>query len=185
MALQGLNKQGLLAWLAIFWDAVSQGFIVITTAHERTHSGKMWKAHKYSVLDTNTHLFLITVGTKDAHMFFDIDCTGEMLVIITEGADRTTTAALPNINKNRNSANVSTTVIGYGATGGTTNGAVELEAKRIGATGVASKTVAVGSKREDNEWVLKSATKYVVSITTYAAVYYSVGFEFYEDKADD
>ena len=103
-----------------------------------------------------------------------------MLLIVTEGADRTTGTELTPINHNRNCTGTAEVGIKRGATGGSTNGATTIYTIRSGATGVASKTVASGAGRAINEFILKQNTKYVVSVTTYAATQVSLELDWYE-----
>jgi hypothetical protein len=51
---------------------------------------------------------------------------------------------------------------------------------RNGITSIAAKNIEGGTARATNEWVLKPNTKYVVSVTTYAAAYVTMVVDWYE-----
>jgi hypothetical protein len=113
-------------------------------------------------------------------MFFGVECTGEMLLLVTEGADRTGTNLLAAVNHARNSTSTAGVVVHRAYSGGTTDGATTIYTKRVGSTGVASKTISSGGSRAVNEYILKQNTKYIVSVTTYAAVNVSLELDWYE-----
>jgi hypothetical protein len=112
-------------------------------------------------------------------MIFNVECTGEMLMVITEGASHTDGTALAEINRNRNSSNEAGVAVARAPTNGS-DGSTTIFSIRTGATGVASKTVASGGARGQNEFILKQNTKYVVAVTTYAAVQVSLDLNWYE-----
>jgi len=112
-------------------------------------------------------------------MTFDALSTGEMLLVITEGADRTTGVDLIPINRNRvGSPSEAKTTIKRGATGGSIDGATTLKTMRTGSTGRHGSEV--GASGGQNEYILKPDTKYVVSMTTYADVVASIHLDWYE-----
>lgn len=114
-------------------------------------------------------------------MIFDFQCTGELLITITEGADRVGTNDLAEVNRRRvGTPTAATAAIHRAYTGGTTDGATTIEKKRIGATGVGSKTVSAGGNRGQNEFILKPNTKYIISAQTFANVYVTACFDWYE-----
>lgn len=164
-------------------DGSTNGLIGITYAHHEIHSGSSFTAVDLRSVSTTTFKWQIT--TPDslvyAHILFDIECTGEMTLLVTEGSDRTNGTAVPAINRNRvGTPSAATVVVTHTPTSGTTDGATTIMNKRIGATGVGNKTLTAGGVRGANEFVLKPNTKYVVSATTYAAVYVSLGLDWYE-----
>ena len=161
-------------------DETTDALSSITYEHHEIHEGDMYSVDDLLACDNTTLLWLITTPntTKYAHMIFGVDCTGEMTVLVTEGANRTTSsAALTPINRRRMSTNAATVVVGRGATGGTTNGATTIKNTRVGATG---KFSTVGGSERSHEFILKANTKYVVSATTYATVYVALRLDWYE-----
>jgi len=177
----GLSKSGG-NFRHIRLDGSTESVQTITYSHHEIHAGSSFTVADVQAVNTTTVKWLLVTPntTKWSHMVFDIECTGEMLVKITEGADRTTTTPLAIINRNRNSGNAGTLTVGSGATGGTTDGAITIFNRRSGNTGVGAKTVAVGGARGQAEWNLKQNTKYVVSVTTFAAVHVSLSLDWYE-----
>lgn len=164
-------------------DASTETLQQISYDHHEIHSGSSYVAVDSQNVSTTTMKWQVTTpaGTKYSHMIFDLDCTGEMTVLITEGSDRVDGAAVPAINRNRvGTPNVAGTIITRTPTGGTTDGAVILMNHRSGATGVGSKTIAAGGARGGNEFVLKPNTKYVISVTTYADVWVGLDLDWYE-----
>ena len=164
-------------------DASTSSLQIIEYEHHEIHSGSSFVCSDLQNVDTTTFKWQVTTpdSTKYAHMVFDIDCTGEMLVVITEGSDRTDGTALAEINRNRVGTPTSATVIvTHTPTGGTTDGATTIMNHRSGATGVGSKTIAAGGARGGNEFVLKPNTKYVIAVTTYADVWVSLDLDWYE-----
>jgi len=163
-------------------DASTEAQITITYGHHELHDGTAYSCSDVVNVSSTTQYWMVTTPdtTAWAHMIFDAECTGEMLLTITEGADRTGTTALSKINHNRNSANTSGLTMHRGYSAGTTNGAVTLRSTRVGSTGVGSKTISGGGLRGQNEYILKQNTKYIIAATTYANVYVSLHLEFYE-----
>jgi hypothetical protein len=53
---------------------------------------------------------------------------------------------------------------------------------RNGITQVGGKNQEGGNARAINEWILRPNTKYVVSVTTYAATYSTVKLDWYENS---
>jgi hypothetical protein len=113
-------------------------------------------------------------------MIFALQCTGELLVVVTEGADRVGTTRLTTINHNRNCTSTGETLVHRGVTGGTTDGATTVYTVRVGATGLGARAEVPGMDRAVNEFVLKQNTKYVITVTTYAAVQVSLELDWYE-----
>ena len=151
--------------------------------HHEVHGGRSFTTCDLQAVDSDTIWWMITTAdtTRYSHMIFDVFCTGEMYVLITEGADRTGTNALAEVNHRRTGTpNVATTAIHRAVSGGTTDGAIEIDCRRVGATGGGSKTVAAGEARGTSEFILRPNTKYVVRIITYADVFVTAHFDWYE-----
>ena len=148
------------------------------------HLGESFKVDDLLNINTDTQLWLITTSNSltYAHIIFDFLCTGEQTILITEGADRTTSAAnLVPLNRRRvGIPSAATVIVGRGATGGSTNGATVIENLRIGAT---DKFSALAGESEGRRgYVLKPNTKYVVSVTTYADVWVTLRLHWCEHK---
>ena len=163
-------------------DGVTGAVETVSYAHHEIHSGNSYTTIDSQAVDTTTIKWQVTTpdNTKWAHMLFNADCTGEMTVLVTEGSDRVDGTALAEINRNRNSTNIAGVIVTRTPTGGSTDGATVLFNTRVGATSVASKTIDSGTSRGNSEYVLKQNTKYVISVTTYAAVQVSLHLDWYE-----
>ena len=164
-------------------DASTNSLQTVPYEHHEIHSGSSFHTSDVRSVDTTTFKWQIT--TPDSlvysHMLFNLECTGEMLLLVTEGSDRTDGTALTEVNRNRvGTPAVAGTIVTHTPTAGTTDGAITILTTRVGSTGVGSKTISGGGSRGTNEYVLKPNTKYVVSITTYAAVYVSLELDWYE-----
>jgi len=164
-------------------DASTEAQMIIDYAHHETHAGSSFNVCDIQNVSSTTIKYQITTPntTKYSHMLFDIECTGEMQIIVTEGSDRVDGTALLEINRNRvGTPPTAGTIVTLTPTGGTTDGATIIFCKRSGSTGVGSKTVSAGSSRGNNEYILKPNTKYVVSIETFADVYVTLDIDWYE-----
>lgn len=164
-------------------DASTNTLQTIEYEHHEIHSGSSFNTCDVQLVDTTTIKWQITTpaGTKYSHMVFNVAGNGEIYASITEGSDRVDGTAMAEINRNRvGTPNVAGTIITRTPTGGTTDGAVTLCQVRAGSTGVSGKTVSGGGARGQNEFVLKPSTKYIASVTTYAATYVSIEFDWYE-----
>jgi len=169
-------------------DKCTRALVGITYGHSEAHSRSSFVVSDVQNVSTTTMYWMVTVSDslKLPHMLFNIECTGEMYVVITEGADRTGTTKLQARNRYRHlGSDIPLTTVHRAYTGGTTNGAKTLFKKRTGSTGVASKTITSGSARGHNEWILAPSIKYIVSVTTYADVYVTVELDWYEHTEKD
>ena len=164
-------------------DNMTYTNIVINYAHHEIHEGSGFIVNDVQNVNATTMKWQITTpsSSKYAHVFFDIEGTGEISVVVTEGSDRTDGVALTKINRNRSGTFTSAgLIITRTPTGGSTDGATVIFAKRSGATGINGKTLEGGGMRGENEYVLKSGTKYVVAIETFANIYVSFRMNWYE-----
>ena len=162
-------------------DPKSNAEVTIDWPHYEVHHGHMFKLDDVVACESATVKWLITTpdSTKYAHMVFDVVATGEVTVLITEGANRTTGDVLTLLNRNRVGSPITAAlVVQRGATGGDTDGATTIRSIRTGDTG--PNLNIIGTSRGQNEYVLKPNTKYVVSATTYAAVFVSLHLDWYE-----
>ena len=168
-------------------DPTTWSMVEITSAHYEVHEQNAYQCEDVQSVGTTTIQWMVTTPTtkltlKKAHMLFGVECTGEMLVVVTEDADRDGTNLLNIINHDRNSSNESILVVHRAVSGGLTDGATTVFTKRTGATGVGSKTVGWGEAGHGEEYILKQNTKYIISVTTYAAVYVSLELDWYEHE---
>ena len=164
-------------------DASTWALTTVTYAHHEIHDGSGFKSCDLQNINADTVKWMIVTpnSTKYAHMLFDVECTGEMYVKVTGGADRTAGTAVATINRNQSGTpGASTVTISRTPTSGTTDGATVLVNRRVGATGVGNKTLASGGARGNNEFVLKANTKYIVRVITYANVWVSMDLDWYE-----
>lgn len=148
---------------------------------------KVNHGHSFKVDDVQavngTQKWMITTpnSKKYAHMYFDAFCTGEMLMVVTEGADRTGTTPLTPINRNRvGTPAVADVAVHRNVSGGATDGAVTIKNVHVGITDEPSSETS--QNRGQNKYVLKPNTKYIVAITTYAAVTVSLHLDWYEHE---
>lgn len=165
-------------------DDVTNALTTIEYDHHEVHEGNMYSVSHVQSVDTTSFKWQVTTPNTDklAHMIFNLECIGELLATITEGSDRTDGTALAEVNHNRASSNTAGVVVTHTPTGGSTDGATTIFAIRSGATGTASKTIAIGARRGVNEFILKKNTKYVIAATTYAASYVSLELSWYEHE---
>ena len=157
----------------------------ITYEHHEIHGGSSYHCSDVQQVDTTTLQWMITTPDTDVepHMIINAHCTGELLVVVTEGADRTGTNALAEINHHRRSTKTAGVVVHRAVSSGSTDGTTTLFSKRTGATGVASKTINSGQAGHDQEWILGKNKKYIITVTTYADVYVSLDLDWYEHTA--
>ena len=164
-------------------DASTESLNTIEYEHHEIHSGSSFTASDVQLVGTTTLLWMITTpaGTKYTHIIPSIECSGEFLVVETEGSDYTGGTTVPVINRNRvGTPNVAGTIVTRAPSAGTTLGAVTLRTERVGATSVAGKTVSAGASRGSSEFVLKPGTKYIISVETFADVYVTLRLDWYE-----
>jgi hypothetical protein len=163
-------------------DADTGNIVNIPHDHHEVHEGDAYIISDVQNVNSTTIQWQITTPDTvvEPHVEFNIDCTGEMYVVVTEGSDRVDGTPLLPINRNRRSIKTATVIASITPTGGTTDGTTTLRILRVGSTGMGSMTIASGGSRGINEFILKRNTKYIVSITTYADVFVSLGIDFYE-----
>jgi hypothetical protein len=169
-------------------DASTHALLTMDYGHYKVHEGSSFTVADTVVVDTTTVKWQVTTPntTKYAHLIFTLTCTGEATYLVTEGSDRTDGTALNEVNRNRvGTPTVATVIVTRTPTGGTTDGATTLFSMRNGITNVAGKNIEGSTARATNEWILKPNTKYVISITTYAAVYATVVLDWYEHTDKD
>ena len=164
-------------------DGATTSLKIIDYAHHEVHGGSSFSLADTVACDTTTCQWQVTTpdSLKYTHLIFELSCTGEATYLVTEGSDRVDGTALAEVNRRRvGTPAVAGTIVTRTPTGGSTDGAITLFSMRNGITNVAGKNVEAGSARAQNEWILKPNTKYVVSVTTYAAVYVTCLLNWYE-----
>ena len=164
-------------------DSSTNALVGIEFEHHEVHEGDSFSVVDTVAADTTTIKWQVrTANTlKYAHFVFNLSCTGEATFLVTEGSDRTDGTALIEVNRRRVGApNVAETIVTRTPTDGATDGALILFSSRSGITGAGSKNIEGGTARAQSEWILKPNTKYVVSITTYAASYATINLLWYE-----
>lgn len=162
-------------------DPTTGALVVMSHIEHHAHQGESFKMDDVQAVDTTTQKWMITTPNtnKYAHMLFDVLCTGELLVVVTEGADRVGTTPLTPINRNRVGTPAAATVaVHRDVSGGSTDGAVTIKNIRHGATNQPTNELA--ELDSQNEYTLKPNTKYIVTATTYAAVVVSLHLNWLE-----
>jgi len=154
------ERNGVIVWMdrAVYEILEGNSYTVCDTVDADTTTVK-WQIHTLA-------------DTGKIHLRFSLTCNGEALYLVTEGSDRDDGTALEEVNRNRVLPSLSETIVTRTPTGGTTDGATVLFSLRNGLLnkpgGVA---IEGGDARADNLWILAADTKYVISVTTYAASY--------------
>ena len=168
-------------------DRATRTLQIIEYEHHEVHAGSSFVCSDVQNVDTTTLQWMITTPDTEkwAHMVFDFQATGEMSILVTEGADRVGTNALAEINRDRNSATAATVAIHRAVSGGSTDGATTIFTNRMGATGVGGKVISGGGMRGNNEFILKQNTKYIVTVETFADIYVAAIFDWYEHTNKD
>jgi hypothetical protein len=169
-------------------DASTHSLQTIEYEHHEIHAGSSFTVADTVVADTTTVKWQITTpnSNKYAHLIFTLTCTGEATFLVTEGSDRNDGVALVEVNRNRTGTpSTASVIVTRTPAGGSTDGAITLFSMRNGITNVAGKNIEGSTARATNEWVLAPDTKYVVSITTYAAVYATMVLDWYEHTDKD
>ena len=164
-------------------DDLYNALITIDLAHHRVHDGAGFTVCDTVACDTATVKWMVVTPNSNryVHMIWGMSSTGEATFLVTGDADRTAGTPLTVVNRRRvGTPTVSTTTVSRTPTSGNTDGATILFSDRNGATSTGSRTVATSSTRDTAEWILKPNTKYVISVTTYAAVYVTCKLDWYE-----
>jgi|SaaInl7_150m_RNA_FD_contig_123_9750_length_6017_multi_15_in_2_out_0_5 hypothetical protein len=160
-------------------DRSTHAFNCIDHALHKIFEGASFSVSDSVVCDTTTVKWQITTPntTKYSHLKFSLSSTGEATFLVTEGSDRTDGTALSEVNKKRvGTPTAATTIVTRTPTGGSTDGATTLFSIRK------STTI---QPDENDFWILKPNTKYVISITTYAAVYATMKIDWAEHTDKD
>jgi hypothetical protein len=165
---------------------VDSGQHGVVTTEDGVHM--LRKGYGYTLTDvqnvsTTTQKWMFTTpdsGTdKRIHLVFDVEGTGELRFDFYEGADRDGTTELSAYNTNRNNATTSSATIHRDTSGGSTDGTL-IFSKRSGATGQASRTIAIGVDRGVNAWILKPGEKYIFNVETFGDIHVTLHLEWFE-----
>lgn len=163
-------------------DLTHRALLTNDPAHAHIHEGKHFVCMDIQNVSSTTMQWMVTTPdtTEWAHMEFPFICTGEFKVVLTRPANRTGTNLLTNINRNENSSITSEILIHRGVSGGSTDGTVVPLGLRMGTTGQGNKSLIGGNSRGENELMLKRNTKYIITVTTFANVWVTAVFDWYD-----
>jgi len=162
-------------------DDTTGALVGIDAAHAEIHAGDHFFITNYITLNiAGTLIYGVTTPntTKWAHLFWEVDCTGETLFQVYEVATWTGGTPVTPVNSNRNSATVSGLTI---ATAPTISVAGNLlAASLLGLAAAPSKAALAGNSKREDEMILKQNTQYVFKFTsnsnsnniTYRALWY-------------
>ena len=162
-------------------DSATGALETLDYAHHEIHSGTHYAYRSYHAISKNTtldHLIITPDTTKWAHMVISVESTaGETSVNLYEDTVTSDLGTLENShNRNRNIANNNTTEI-YEAPTVTSAGTV-----LAGAYFGTGKKGFGGGGRDQEEYVLKQNTKYLLRITeeNFANTNVTMVFDWYE-----
>lgn len=162
-------------------DEYTRTLVQLDFSHHEIHDGDMFYAECVNALmEENDKIELIFVTpntTKWMHAFIGVSVTGATTLQIYEGVVTSNDGdAISEVNRNRNSSNEATVVITHSPT--ITNNGTLIQTKYCGATG---KFSADGEdQRNENEWILKQNTKYLLCLTAGASIKGKVFCNWYE-----
>lgn len=168
-------------------DAITSTRIGISFSHHEIHEKNAYVSPDLQNVSTTTIKWQITTPNtpKLAHIIWHVECTGEMTILVTAGADRTDGTSVAICNRYQDETpEVSGLTVSRAPTGGSTDGTTVLMNRRSGATGPGAQADAPSSARGASEFVLKRNTKHIVSVTTYADVWVTFDPDWYEHTSD-
>lgn len=165
-------------------DSLTGADMAIAYDHHEIHAGHAYHVSDVQAVATSTKYWVVTTpDTLDwAHMIFCVSGTGEILVTITEGGDRTPTTGLSEINRDRNSSNTAGVAVHRDYTAGTTDGAVTIWQSRTGTTSQGGNLSIGPADGGRPEYVLKQNTQYIIAVQTFASIYVSLELDWYEHE---
>lgn len=138
----------------------NESLAVVEILHEHIHKGRAFTAFDVVPIASGAS-YVVIVNTNDTvtkHSYLQAYLSEELEITVNEGVTTTSDGTIvPIINRNRNSSNTSTADIHHTPTGLVTTGTVVTRHARVG-----SKS-ALAESKEDNEFILKSNTKYAVT----------------------
>jgi len=152
-------------------DPYTRAQVYLGYSHNRIHEGSAFYAQHIdsSMADTDTiKLLLVTPDTTTwIHLIWGMDTTGNCTVEFYEACTTSNDGtALSIYNRQRNSALTPSLVVKHTPT--VTNNGTLLQSFYSGSSG-RFVTEAVESRNE-NEWILKQNTKYLIQLTAHASI---------------
>lgn len=146
-------------------DDLSNASVSIDINHAKIHAGTHYQYTDIVTLASSASQdYMFTVASsKPAHLTFNVQGTAQTTVSLYEATDKTGTTLQTVYNNNRNSSTVASTTLHKGVSGGTTDGTLIFSIQGGTATGAFSQ---VSSSRNENEYILKLNTKYILRITS-------------------
>jgi hypothetical protein len=162
-------------------DKVTNAVSTIDYAHKEIHAGDHYYYNKLDTIGIQTDKLAIMTpnSPKRVHMLFDIECTGELRVTISEAGDRVLATEGTAFNRDRDSIKTNDATVFESVSGGTTDGTVIFEI-RNGTTATNGRSLTPGSRRGNNEVLLKPNTAYVMELETFAAGHRTIFLDWYE-----
>lgn len=154
-------------------DEYSRALVFINYTIHEIHEGVLFYAEHVDAAmeDTNKIELVITTPNtaKWAHAFIGVSATGASTLQIYEGVITSDDGiVIPPVNRNRNKSSSKEAAVVITHTPTITNVGTLIQTKYCGATG---KFSADGEdQRNENEWLLKQNTKYLVRLTADAAI---------------
>ena len=158
-------------------DSSTQTIQTIDYAHHEIHDGSYFKASATSDLSINNTLDFLLVTpntTKWGHFFFTVENESEADMKVYEANVLTSNGtAVSAINKNRNSATTASITAFLYPSIGSTGSQIYTWHSGSGRGGG-------GSDRNDDEWILKQNSNYLMRITATAAGWVAIRAAWYE-----
>ena len=148
-------------------DDFTNAVHIIDHAHHEIHEGNHFcYTDSVTLGSSQSQDYLLTVAnsTKWPHLLFDIDGLAVTSFFLYEATDKTGTTAQTIYNNDRNSDTIAGMTIHKGTSGGSTDGTLIYKYSGGAATGASSRIPS--QSRNDNERILKQATKYILRITS-------------------
>ena len=124
----------------------------------------------------------MTTGAKQPHMMFTVNAAGACTVSMYEGATATGGTAMPARNHNRLSTNTPLSSFVHSPSAGTP-GTVPIVDTRYLPGGASPTTRVGGAVRSTVEWMLGTATKYLIDVVNVSGGTTTISsiFEWYEE----
>lgn len=153
-------------WLGDGRDETTGALLTIDTIHHEVHEGEMFAAEysQASLANGGTVQLMFTTGAKEAHTSWAVMAGGQMTVYLYEAIAGSAGTAVPVYNMNRTSAGAPTAVVVHTPTVTNLGGTVALVNGRIIPGGNSPSTSVGGGARENVEWILGTATKYLLRV---------------------
>lgn len=148
-------------------DSSTHTLQVITNEHHEIHDGSMFFFTEVNTLDdTDTREYLLEVGNKEAHLEWRILGKYDTQIDFYETTTKTTGTGISEINENRNSTNVNTTVATH-TPGGAGDGTLIHTFRGGDDTTPSGSGGAQFNANRENEIDLATNTDYLLRITSH------------------